>query len=101
MSALRAETTEKTVIVIIADLIQDWGLNLDEDIAGDSMLVKDLQFASVDIIQLCVALEQNYDRKFFFQDLLMDNGSYVGDLSISQIAEFVETRLNNIKEKQL
>jgi acyl carrier protein len=95
MDTLRRETTEKTVIAIVKDLIQDWGLSLDEDIDGRTMLVNDLEFASVDIIQLCVALDQNYDRKFRFQDLLMEDGSYVGDLSVAQIAEFVETRLNN------
>jgi acyl carrier protein len=95
MSELSRETTEKTVIAIVEDLIQDWGLDLDEDIDGRTMLVKDLEFASVDIIQLCVALEQDFERKLGFQDLLMEEGSYVGDLSVSQIAEFVETRMNH------
>ena len=56
---------------------------------GKTLLVNDLEFASVDIIQLCVAIEQSYDRKFGFQNLLMKNGSYVSDLSISQVAEFL------------
>ena len=49
-----------------------------------TMLVADLDFASVDIIQLCVALEQSYERKLGFQDLLMKDGSYVGDLSLAR-----------------
>ncbi len=57
------------------------------------MLVADLDFASVDIIQLCVALEQSYERKLGFQDLLMKDGSYVGDLSLAQVAAHVESRL--------
>lgn len=86
---------EQTVVTVVEDLIQDWGLDLDEGIGGQTMLVADLEFASVDIIQLCVALEQHFERKLGFQDLLMDGGSYVGDLSISSIAEFVNTRLHS------
>ncbi len=93
MDSLKQETAEGTVIAIVEDLVQDWGLNLEEDVSGRTMLVKTLTFGSVDIIQLCVALEQCYGRKLGFQDLLMVDGSYVGDLSIAQIGAFVETKL--------
>jgi acyl carrier protein len=86
------QSVEKSVIAIVEDLTQDWGLEAD-DIDGGTMLVEQLDFASVDIIQLCVALEQHYGRKLGFQDLLLVNGSYVGDLSISQIADFVATKI--------
>jgi acyl carrier protein len=95
MDALKRETAEQTVIAVVEDLIQDWGLNLDEDVGGRTMLVKNLTFGSVDIIQLCVALEQHYSRKLGFQDLLMVDGSYVGDLSIAQIGAFVEKKVNS------
>ena len=93
MDRLRQDTTEKTTIAVVADLVQDWGLELDAPISGSTMLVADLEFASVDIIQLCVALEQSYERKLAFHDLLMRNGSYVGDLSIAQVAAHVESKL--------
>jgi acyl carrier protein len=88
------ESVEKTVIGVVADLIQDWGLDLDEGVGGQSRLVNDLDFSSVDIIQLCVALEQHYERKLGFQDLLMHDGSYVADLSLAQVSKFVLDRLN-------
>lgn len=88
--------TEATVIAVVEDLIQDWGLDLEDGVGGHTMLVDDLEFASVDIIQLCVALEQHYERKLGFQDLLMNDGSYVGDLSIANIAGFVNARLEGI-----
>src|SRR5689334_8247089 len=96
-SVMRAEigssgTAEGVVVEIVEDLIQDWGLETD-GVTGATFLVADLEFASVDIIQLCVALEQHYERKLGFADLLMVNGSYVKDLSISQIAQFVGTKL--------
>lgn len=85
--------TESTVIAIVGDLIQDWGLAQSEPIAATTLLVAHLEFASVDIIQLCVALEQHYGRKLGFQDLLMVDGSYVLDLSIGQIARFIDGKI--------
>ncbi len=89
MYNLTAECIEKTLMKIVEDLIQDWGIELDNGITNGTFLVKDLDFASVDIIQLCVALEQNYNRKLGFQDLLMSDGSYISDLTIAQITDFL------------
>lgn len=87
------DAIEKTLAGIVEDLVQDWGIDLNGGVGGKTLLVNDLEFASVDIIQLCVAIEQHYDRKFGFQDLLMINGSYVSDLSITQMADFVTIKL--------
>jgi acyl carrier protein len=89
---------EQQVVAIVEDLTQDWGLELQGRISGATRLFKDLDFASVDIIQLCVAIEQNYNRKLGFQDLLMKEGAYVSDLTIGQVAEFVAKRTS--KEMQ-
>ena len=93
MSSLKKNTTIETVIAIVDDLTQDWGLDLEAPVGADTKLAADLQFASVDIIQLCVALEQCFGRRFGFQDLLMKDGSYVGDLALSQFAAFVDSKL--------
>lgn len=95
MSELKRETTIGTVVAIVDDLVQDWGLDLEAPTGAQTMLVADLEFASVDIIQLCVALEQCYGRRFGFQDLLMKDGSYVGDLSLGQLAAFVDAKLSS------
>lgn len=95
MNDLRKATTVETVVAIVEDLTQDWGLDLDKPCGPQTMVVADLQFASVDIIQLCVQLEQTYGRRFGFQDLLMKDGSYVGDLSLGHLAAFVEMKLNS------
>lgn len=93
MSIAIGETTLATVIAIVNDLTQDWGLEISSPPSGSTRLAADLAFASVDIIQLCVALEECYERRFGFQDLLMRDGSYVGDLTIGQMADFVNTQL--------
>lgn len=91
--ATTKDAIETTLTGIVEDLVQDWGIDLNGGVGGKTLLVNDLEFASVDIIQLCVAIEQHYDRKFGFQDLLMVNGSYVSDLSITQMADFVTIKL--------
>ena len=93
MDRLAQNSALKTVCAVVEDLIQDWGLDLDAPVGDATLLVADLDFASVDIIQLCVALEQSYERKLSFQELLMRDGSYVSDLSLRQVAAHVESRL--------
>lgn len=93
MSDSSGKTIEAVLIEIIEDLIQDWGVDIEDGISAETTLVEDLEFASVDIIQLCVAIEQHYEKKLGFQDLLMNDGRYVSDLSISQIGYFVQTKL--------
>lgn len=89
---------EQTLVAIVADLIQDWGLELDNGITGCTRLVADLEFSSIDIIQLCVATEQHYQQKMGFQNLLMKDGSYVSDLSIAQMAEFIGDKVQGRSE---
>jgi acyl carrier protein len=96
MSSLRRDTVQGTVIAVVEDLIQDWGLELSEPVNPATQLVAHLEFASVDIIQLCVALEQCFERKLGFQDLLMRDGSYVGDLNLAQFAKFIELRIKSV-----
>jgi len=93
MSIAIRDTTLATVIALVEDLTQDWGIERSERPGATTLLAGDLEFASVDIIQLCVALEECYDRRFGFQDLLMKDGSYVGDLSLGQLSDFVEAQL--------
>ena len=93
MDRFTQDSALKTVCAIVEDLIQDWGLDLEGPVGAATLLVADLDFTSVDVIQLCVALEQSYERKLGFHDLLMKDGSYVGDLSLAQVAAHVESRL--------
>jgi acyl carrier protein len=98
INSLRKKTTLETVVAIVQDLVQDWGLEEAETAGADTLLAEDLQFTSVDIIQLCVALEECYERRFGFHDLLMQDGSYVGDLSLGRMARFVEAQLTRQNE---
>jgi acyl carrier protein len=94
MTVNKNNNSEESLIRIVTELIRDWGLDLTKPISGRTRLVNDLDFASVDIIQLCVAIEQHYDRKIGFQDLLMKDGSYVSELCIAEVADYVSGKLN-------
>ena len=83
---------ENQIIMILEDMTQDWGV--DRPIAGNACLVADLDFESIDVIQMVVAIEQHFDnRNLRFDQLLMNEGRYVSDLSVQQIANFVASRL--------
>lgn len=76
----------------LEDFIEDWDLGV--DVTPATKLVEDLEFDSIDVIQLVVAIESEFDnRKLGFQDLLMQEGRYVEDLSVEQIARFLTARL--------
>ncbi len=77
----------------LANFIDSWGL--DTPITEDTKLVEDLEFDSIDVIQLVVAIETEFNnRSIGFQDLLMQDGRYVDDLSVREIEAFLTTRLD-------
>ena len=82
------------LIALIEDFTQDWDEELDAAMSADTRLLADLGFESIDIIQLIVAIEEDFGlRKVPFESLLMQDGRYVDDLSIGQIAVFLTPHL--------
>ncbi|MEQ1929783.1 MAG: phosphopantetheine-binding protein [Parvularculaceae bacterium] len=86
------ETIEASVISLLERFVEEWGV--DRRIGPESAIVADLEFESIDIIQLVVAIEQKFGRRNMgFDELLMKNGRYVDDLTVRQISGFVATKL--------
>lgn len=82
------------LVALLQDFIQDWDAEPESGIERQTRLLADLGFESIDVIQLVVAIEQEFGRgKLQFEKLLMVNGRYVDDLSVGQIADFVASRL--------
>ena len=77
---------QERIIGLLSEMVEGWDLDLDEGIGSATTLVADVGFASVDFIQLVVAIETAYKTKLGFQDLLMRDGAYVEDLSVGEIA---------------
>lgn len=90
---MQRDDVEAAVLNVLRKMVQDW--DLDQPLEPRSLIVANLGFESIDLIQLVVALEQHFgNRRLGFNDLLMKDGRYVDDLSVRQIADFVAQRLN-------
>lgn len=82
------------LVALLDDFTQDWDSEHEAAITRDTRLLADLSFESIDIIQLVVAIEEEFDkRKLPFDQLLMKDGRYVDDLSVGQIADFLAAKL--------
>jgi acyl carrier protein len=56
--------------------------------------MEDLAFESIDVVQLVVALEKNFERKGLpFEQLFMREGDYVNELEVKEIVEFLHKNL--------
>jgi acyl carrier protein len=83
---------QSAIVNILQDMTQEWDLNV-SDITPKTKLVEDLNFGSIDIIHLVVAIEETFKKKLGFNELLMNNGQYVDDLTIEQLVTFVSHKL--------
>ena len=86
-------TIQSTVADIIIEMLGELDLESEEPIDSSTRLIADLGFASVDFIQLIVELESHFQRKFGFHDLIMPDGKYVDDLTVSELVSFIQSRL--------
>ena len=92
---MQHSTTEitQTVARLAAQIAQD--LDPDTEIGAETMLIRDLGFASVDFVRLIVDIEKTFARKLGFLDLLMPNGKYVNDLAVGDFTRFIGSRLTD------
>lgn len=67
----------------------DWDLELDE-LGPQSALIEELCFSSVDFLHLMAAVEMRFGKKIAFEPLLVHNGAYRTELTIGELATFVE-----------
>lgn len=98
MSRLNTEQQyEQDVIEILSELTADWDdLGLSSPIGSATTIVGDLGFESLDVVYLVTAIEDRYGRRDLpFEQLLMTGGAYVVDLSVQQIAQFLQQSLGN------
>jgi acyl carrier protein len=81
---------ENAVVEAVNQTIKDWDIETPNGVTIDTLLMQDLAFESIDIVQLAVTIEQAADRKGLpFEKLLMKDGDYVDDVRLSQIVDFL------------
>jgi acyl carrier protein len=77
-----------TIREIVKNIMQDWGL--DAEVGTGTLLIKDLGFTSMDIIDLIATLETRYQRKLPYETLVTSaDGSYRNELAVKELAEFI------------
>jgi acyl carrier protein len=84
------------LVDLLRDMTSDWDLDFDDAIGPDTKLIADLEFESIDIVQLVVAIEKHFKRKGLpFEELLMADGRYVEEVVVSDTVTFLYRHLNH------
>lgn len=95
MDINKREDIEKELLTILKDMTADWELDYSGGIKADTRLVGDLTFESIEVVQLMVAIEQHFNVKNLASEkLLMRDGRYVPDLTVSEIVNFLAEQMN-------
>ena len=85
---------EKTIITVLEETTQDWDLDLDTGITGETKLIEDLAFESIDVVQFAVALEQALNKTGLpFEKLFITDGNYVDDVTVAEVVTFLNKEL--------
>jgi acyl carrier protein len=74
-------------------MTRDWDTGLEGQITGETLLMADLGFASIDLVALVAAIDEEWQRRDWpYEQLLMKDGRYVADLKVGTIASFLESQ---------
>jgi acyl carrier protein len=78
------------LVGILEHMTSDWDLDEDSPISPQTLLVADLGFESLDVVEFAMQVRDAVQRPDLpFEELLVVDGHYVEDLSVSQVANFV------------
>jgi acyl carrier protein len=80
----------------VLEILREKSRKLDSDFSGplteDTRIVSDLEFESVAIVELCMAIGKHLQRKLLFQNLVFQNGQFQ-DFTVGQLLTFLEDQL--------
>ena len=89
------ETIQQDLIRILENFTSDWDTGYEGGIKPETRLFADLAFESVDVVQLLVAIEEQYHRRDLpWVDLVMQEGRYKEEMQVADIVGFLEKSLN-------
>ena len=93
IESLSKDALVSEVINVVKDIVKDWDIELEEEINGNTGLIEELEFESIDIVRFVVALEQHFEcRGIPFEKLFMNSGGYISELKIFEVAQFLSTQ---------
>ncbi|HCB13299.1 MAG TPA: acyl carrier protein [Gammaproteobacteria bacterium] len=89
-SILTPKNIQEQLTMLLNDMIQGWDMDILEPIGTDTRLIEDLNFESVDLMQLIVAIEQTFGvRGLPYEQILMQDGGYVTEITVQQLTTFL------------
>jgi phosphopantetheinyl transferase/acyl carrier protein len=80
----------------MGELTEDW--DYPDPVRPESRLFTELGFESLDAVVLCTAIQEHYQTPMPFAELLAEIGQQQRDLSIKELADFVNTHLGGPAE---
>ena len=80
----------------MGELTEDW--DYPDPVRPESLLFTELGFESLDAVVLCTAIQEHYQTPMPFAELLAEIGQQQRDLSIKELADFVDTHLGGPAE---
>jgi acyl carrier protein len=88
------DALERDLVIILTEMTVDWDIADNGGITGETRLMADLSFESIDVVQLVVQIEAHVQRRHLhFEKLLMVDGRYVQELQVKDIADFLAVQL--------
>jgi acyl carrier protein len=95
VSALSKAEIQERVVAVLMEMVKDWDLDYLDPVGAQTKIVEDLGFESVDLMQLMVAVEKEFGvRGLPYEQILMEDGGYVNEISVGQLVEFLHPGLN-------
>lgn len=78
------------LVSILEHMTSDWDLDEDRPLGPHTLLVADLGFESLDIVEFAIQVRDAVQRSDLpFEELFVVDDRYVEDLSVGQVADFV------------
>lgn len=94
-SNLSREEIEEKVIHVLVDMVQDWDLDFCDEIGSNTNIIEDLDFESIDLIELMVAMEKAFGVKGLpYETIFIKDGAYIDELQVMQLVDFFQANLN-------
>lgn len=89
-SVLSREEIQSRVIAVLEDMTADWDVDSTDGIGSETKLMEELAFESIDVVQLVVAIEKEFDCKGLpFEKLFMHDGDYVDEILVKEVVDFL------------
>jgi acyl carrier protein len=96
METLTKDRIQQQLVAILEDMTAEWDLGLAGPIGPDTKLIADLGFESIDVVQLVVAIEEQFQRRGLpFEEFFMVGGRYVDEIRVSDCVDFLHRNLHD------